>query len=168
MASGLAHQANAQWFRHCLRYLQCNIHKHQHQHLQETLHRSTSNYAKWESKEHIETERSPLKIDQFALAREIELLRIKIKTLKDNLKEIEKSHSKELKKKKKRFAEHLKEKDDSLKEKDAVFATMEQKITMLETTNTRLMQDLQNGRLEVKMLHETLVKVCGGRNQNGV
>ena len=51
-----------------------------------------------------------------------------------------------------------------MKEKDIALATMQQQLTMLETTNTRLMQDLQNGRMEVKMLHETLVKVCSARS----
>lgn len=57
-------------------------------------------------------------------------------------------------------------KDDALKEKDMALITMQQKLTMLESTNTKMMQNLQNERLRAAMIHETLMAICYTPNVN--
>lgn len=57
-------------------------------------------------------------------------------------------------------------KDDALKEKDMALITMQQKFTMLKSTNIKLMQDLQNERMRAAMIHDTLMAVCCAQNVN--
>ncbi|XP_055314507.1 uncharacterized protein LOC129575275 [Sitodiplosis mosellana] len=117
-------------------------------------------------KQTLKYERSPsLKIDRLTLSQENDLLRIKIKFLKKKLEKAEKPHRNESKsletKQDQRFKEQFKEKDDSLKEKDCALAAMQQQLMMLESTNTKLMQELQNERLRAGMFYETLKAACG-------